>query len=146
MSKKALELANDLKEDLGRRFATVGSVALDSDGFPYFLIGAGTAGSQSALVKIKPVAALGVNAIGLSQPNIHPHVAQLVLETSTIANVPLLTGANNANLMVPLALRGLRVELYMSANTNAVGVEDIVSGNLKATVDPDLQWKLMSSM
>ena len=70
---------------------------------------------------------------------------QVVLETSTIADVALLTEANELKLMASCSQFGLYTELYMSANTNATGPEDISSGNLKAQWYPSPKWKTMSS-
>ena len=134
MSAKHIELSLSLKDALKRRFASVAE-GFDASGNPTLLIGAGSAGSQSAFIRIKPVDSIGTNSIGQTQPAYGPHVIQLVLETSTIANTPLLTGANALPLFAELSARGCRLELYMSANTNAVDVADIVSGNLKGAWD-----------
>lgn len=134
MSAKHVELSLSLKDALKRRFASVVD-GFDTNGLPTLLIGAGTAGSQSAFIRIKPVDSIGVNSVGLSQPAYGPHAIQLVLETSTIANTPLLTGANALPLWAELASRGVRIELYMSANTNAVDVADITTGNFKGAWD-----------
>lgn len=113
-----------------------------SDGAPTILVGAGTAGSQSAFVKIAAVDFGSVNAFGLALNSPAPFVAQLVLETSTIANVSLLTGANLLPIVTELVKPGVRVELYMSANTNAPEASDIVVGNLKLVLDPSIETPL----
>lgn len=147
MSAKALSFAAELRDDLARRFATVSAVGFDANGNPTILIGAGTAGTQSAFLRVTDFAPLGTDGIGLAQRAYgNPLVVQLVLETSTIANTPLLTGANALPLLAELGVRGARVELYMCANTNAPEVSDITSGNLKATFDPDLKNKLQSQI
>lgn len=146
MSARSQSFAAELQNVLARRFATVSSLSFDTDGEPYLLIGAGTAGSQSAIVKVKTYAPLGVNVIGLAATAFAPLVTQIVLETSTIANVPLLIQSNVLALLGELGHRGARQELYMTANTVAVTVGAIIAGNLKATFDPDLQYKLMDSI
>jgi hypothetical protein len=62
-------------------------------------------------------------------------VTQIVVETSTIANVPLLTGANFSKILMDVLKFGTKVELYMSANTDAPAVGEITTANLKATLD-----------
>ena len=128
-----------------KRFATVSDVRFDTDGSPYVLVGAGTAGSQSAIVKITGEQPLGVDGLGLTPRAFSPHVAQVVLETSTIANVALMTEANKLALMGEVEKFGTKIELYMSANTNAVDPTDIVVGNLKATWEIHLKWRSMSN-
>lgn len=142
MSVKAFSVCEDIRDELAKRFGTVGSVAVDSDKLPYVLVGAGTAGSQSALVKVVDYTTLGTNAIGQSVVGYgNPVVIQVVLEASTISNVPLLTGANLLPLLGTLAKRGARIQLWLSANTNAVDVTDI-TGAPAATFDPDVKFKL----
>lgn len=147
MSAKSLSFAAELRDDLARRFATVSSVGFDASANPTILIGAGTAGSQSAFIRVIDFQPLGVDGIGLAQRAYGtPLVVQVVLETSTIANVSLLTGANILPLLAELGVRGARVELYMSANTNAPEVSDIITANLRATFDPDMKNKLQSQI
>ena len=147
MSAKSLSFAAELRDDLARRFATISAVGFDASANPTILIGSGAAGSQSAFIRVIDFQPLGVDGIGLTQRAYgNPVVVQVVLETSTIANTPLLLGANLLPLLGELGVRGARVELYMSANTNAVEVSDIVSGNLKATFDPDMKNKLQSQI
>ena len=62
-SAKALALAAELRDALLKRFATVSDVLFDSDGAPYVKVGAGTAGSQSALCKISADQPLGEEQI-----------------------------------------------------------------------------------
>jgi hypothetical protein len=143
---KSQALIAELRDALAKRFATVSPVQFDTDGNPFILVGAGTAGSQSALVKLRGETVAGaVDGLGLTQRSYSPHIAQVVLETSTIANVALMTEANKLVLLGEVTKFGTRVDLYMSANTNAVGVEDIVPANLRATWEQHLKWRLMSN-
>jgi len=147
MSAKALSVAAELQNDLSRRFATVSAVTFDTDGGALIRVGTAGAGNQTALVKVVDIAPLGSDAIGLAARNYgNPLVIQVVLETSSIANVALMTEANKVALLGAAFHRGSRVELYMSANGNATGPEDIVSGNLKATFEPEQKYKTMSSI
>ncbi len=146
MAAKQIDLALALKAQLVRKGYTV-TDTVDSSNNAALALGAGTAGSQSAYIKVKPIDSIGTDSIGLTQRSFGPHVIQVVLETSTIANVSLLTGANLLAIMGCILPMGTRVELYMSANTNAVGPEDIVSGNLKATWDGSaLEFGVMAAV
>lgn len=146
MSQKAQSMMGELRDELAKRFTTVGPVKQDTDGLPYVVIGAATAGSQSAVVKIADVALLGKNAIGQDATNYGaPTVAQVVLETSTIASVPLMTMDNLLTLLSTVTKMGARTQIWLSANTNAVDVGDI-TGAAAATWDPSLKWKLSGQM
>lgn|SRR5574343_315488 len=144
-SYKSQALAAELRDALAKRFPTVSDILFAGDGSPYVLVGAGTAGSQSAIVKVSAEQPLGVDGLGLTPRAFSPHVMQVVLETSTIANVGLMTEANKLALLGEVEKFGTKVELYMSANTNAVDPTDITSGNLKATWEPHLKWRQMSN-
>lgn len=144
-SYKSQALAAELRDALAKRFATVSAVLFDTDGSPYVLVGAGTAGSQSAIVKVSAEQPLGVDGLGLTPRAFSPHVMQVVLETSTIANVALMTEANKLALMGEVEKWGTKIELYMSANNNVVDPTDISSANLKATWELHLKWRAMSN-
>lgn len=133
MAAKQVELALSLSQSLKRRFTVVDG--FDASGLPTLLVGPGTAGSQSAFLRVLPIPSIGTDSVGLTQRSFGPHSIQVVLETSTIANVALLTEINKLPLMAEVVGRGTRVELYMSANGNAVDVADITPANLKATWD-----------
>ncbi|WNM70325.1 hypothetical protein [Myxococcus phage Mx1] len=142
---KATVIARQLAEDFKIRSGLVVTTGLDADANPLIKVGAQTAGSQSALIRLKQVESIQTDGIGLPQRVYTPHVIQVVLETSTIANVPLFTIANLSRLMLDVTKFSTKVEIYMSANGNSVGVEDIVAANLKVTLD-DLYHPLTSSM
>jgi hypothetical protein len=146
ISAKSLALLKELKDRMARRTSlTIGDLAYDTDGGAYFLIGTGVAGSQSMLIKSKQIDPVGFDGIGLAARGYSQTVLQVVLETSSVANVPLLTGANMLPLMGEVLRQGSRVELYMSPNTDNVGVDEIISGQLVQTWEPDLQYRLMDA-
>ncbi len=131
---KANSLARQLKEDLALRLSALTvTQGYDASANPQVTVGAGTAGTQSAYIRIVPEATIQVDGLGLTQRVYTPHIIQVVLETSTIAAVSLMTEANKFLLVGELLKHGTKVELYMSANTNAVDVADITSGNLIQT-------------
>lgn len=147
-SAKANVLAAELKDRLARRFTTVSDVLFDTDGAPYLNVTQGTmaAGQQAAVVKVIAEQPLGVDGLGLTPRAFTPHRMQVVLETSTIANVALMTEVNKLYLFGEVTHFGVRTQLYMSANTNSVDPTDITAGNLKADWDPDLKWRQMSAI
>lgn len=142
----AHELADILKKRVSALTITEGFDTSTDGPHPTISIGALTAGSQSMFIRIKPISwPSAQNSVGLVDSIYTPHVIQCVLETSTIANVALMTEANKNKILVEVFKRGAKVELYMSANTNAVEVSDITSGNLKAEIEADLYWNTLSS-
>jgi hypothetical protein len=142
---KSQALAAELRDALVKRFPTVGSLSFDASGDPSFVLGAGTAGSQSAFIKVTGDQPLGVDGLGLTPRAFGTHVIQVVLETSSIANVALLTEINKLPLLGEVEKFGTRVELYMSANGVAPAFAGITSGNLKATWETHLKWRGLSN-
>jgi hypothetical protein len=134
---KSTVIARQMAEDLKLRTGLVTTSGLDASANPTILLGAGTAGSQSAFIRIKQQENIFPDPIfGITtQRSYTPHVTQIVVETSTIANVPLLTGANFSKILMDVLKFGTKVELYMSANTDAPAVGEITTANLKATLD-----------
>lgn len=146
MAAKQIELAQSIQAALAKRFATV-SGGFDSSGNPTIQVGAGTIGSQSAFLRVKAVDPIGTDSLGLTQRSFGPHVVQVVLETSSVANVALLLESAKLPLLAEVCARGTRVELYMSANGNAADVTDITSGNLKIVWNgPLIEFGLMAAV
>lgn len=107
--------------------ATEGMLA---DGSPTLLLGPGTAGSNSAFVKIAPIVTGRVDVLGLTQPRSGPHTIDVVLEADES------TWAFRLPVMGVLLALGAELRLYQSASGNTVGAEDIIVGNLQATFAP----------
>lgn len=144
-TKYAYVLQRDVQEELSFRLSALALAAgTGSSGDPTLAVGAGTAGTQSAFIRFVPEDTIQTNSVGGTQAVYCPHKIQVVLETSTIANVALMTEANKIQLMEALLKKGAKVELYMSANTNAVDEADITAGNLKASIYPTLNFPLTS--
>lgn len=142
-SYKAIALREELASDLAFTLSGLARTkGFDASGNPTLLIGTGAAGSQSAFIRIKQLDSLNQDILGLSQNVFTPHVIQVVLEASTVANCPLLTIDNLTVVMGELMKRGVRLEVYLSANTNAPEVSDITAGNLKQTFNAHVQYPL----
>jgi hypothetical protein len=144
-TQKAIALARQLAENISLRTGLAVVSGFDSSGNPIITVGPATIGSQSAFIRVKQDydPALETDGIGNTQRRYTPHVIQLVLETSSVANVALMTTVNLTRLMRDLDDAGTKIEVYMSANGNAVDVSDITSTNLKATIDS--LWHPMTS-
>ncbi len=111
------------------------------------LIGAGTAGSDSAFVRVRPVPTIAVDVLGLAQQSFTPHVAQVVFEANPTAGAGADVGtwATRMTVLGALIERGIRVELYLSANTAAVSAAGI-TGAPTATFNSHSQYGQMASV
>jgi hypothetical protein len=148
-SAKALSMAQEIRSALVQRgVSTVGEVSLDASdsNAAYILVGAGTAGSQSALIKVRESSPLGSDIVGNSAVGYAQVVCQIALEASSVgATNPELTIVNLLPLIGELVMRGSRVEVYGTADATAVTtlIGATMSG-LKATFDPSVQFRLMA--
>lgn len=144
-TQKAVAIARQLAEDLKLRTGLTTVVAgVDASANPTIAFGALTAGSQSAFIRVKQDydPALELDVIGNTQRRYTPHVIQIVLETSTIANVSLLTAKLFAQMLKDTEKFGTKIEIYMTTNTTAVSVAGI-TGTPVVVLD-DL-WNPMTS-
>jgi hypothetical protein len=135
-TQKAVAISRQLAETLALRTGLAAVQGVDASGNPTIALGTQSAGQQAAFVRVKQDydPALELDGIGNVQRRFAPHVIQVVLETSTIANVALMTEANKAKLWKELESFGTKVELYMTANTVAVSVSGI-TGAPKVVID-----------
>lgn len=143
-TEKAVQIARQLAEDLGLRTGLAVVKGVDSSGNPTIALGTGVAGSQSAFLRCLQQSSLGTDGVGLTQRVYTPHIIQIVLETSTLANVPLLTGVNEAKVWYDTTKFGTRVELYLSANGTGPSVAGITGS--PAVVIDDLWHPLTSTI
>lgn len=155
-SAKALSLAQEIRQALVQRGTglTVNAVALDASdsNAPYILVGAGTAGTQSAILKLKEVAPLGNTIIGSALPAVGyaQHVLQVILESSTVGtSVPLLTVVNQMPIIGEALARGTRVEVYTTANATAIttllgSALTTASASFRVQYDASAQFRLMA--
>jgi hypothetical protein len=144
-SQRMQSMARQIAEDLGLRLSALTlATSNDGSGNPTVSLGALTAGSQSAFILCKEQASIQVDSLGLAQRSFGPNVIQLVLETSTIANVPLMTVANYVKLLGTLLRHGVKLELYLTANATPVSVSGI-TGAPAVTFD-NLWQPLTASM
>ena len=146
ISAKSLSLMQELKDRLARRTTlAVTDLGFDTDGGALLQVGTGAIGSQSMLIKAKQIDPLGFDGIGLAARGYAQTVIQIGLEATAVANTAILTAINNLNVLGEVLRQGSRVELYMSANGVAPVAGTLVVGNLKATWEPDLQYRTMDA-
>lgn len=135
-SYKMVSTARQITEDLGIRLKTLGAVqSVDASANATVTLGTLAAGNQCAFIRCMEQASIQTDGLGLAQRSYGPHVIQLVLETSTIAAVALMTQANSTKLFGELLKHGVKLEVYMTANTTVPSVSGITAGNLVATFD-----------
>lgn len=145
ISAKSLSLLQELKDRLGRRTSlAVGEIDIQSTGAT-LQVGTGAIGSQSMFIRALQIDPLGFDGIGLAARGYAQTVIQIGLEQTAVANTAILTAINNLNVLGEVLRQGTRVELYMSANGVAPVAGTLVAANLKATWEPDLQYRTMDA-
>ena len=146
-SYKAVAIRDQLASDLKLRLPALAETkGFDGSGNPTLLLGAGTAGSQSAFIRVKQFDSIGFDVLGLTQNVFTPHQIQLVVEMSTITDVQLLVMQTWIPLLGELFKEGCRLEVYMSPNGNAPDVADITAANLRAAFETHIQYPTMATI
>lgn len=146
ISAKSLSLLQELKDRLSKRTSlAVGEIDIQSTGAS-LQVGTGVIGSQSMFIRALQIDPIGFDGIGLAARGYAQTVIQVAVEaTAASATTSLLTSANTINVLGEVLRQGSRVELYMSANGVAPVAGTLVAGNLKATWEPDLQYRTMDA-
>jgi hypothetical protein len=137
-TKKAVVLTRELKDLVSKRLPSTLSVAetVDGSGNPVLTISDGTpaAGEQVIVLTVKSDTTLFTNVLG-AQTVYTPHLVECVMETSTIANVPLVLASNWFPVLGEVLKLGTAVTLYLTANTT---VPTSGAGTLKSTWNPNI--------
>lgn len=140
--KKAHALAGEMHSELRLRGAValaesgIVSLTVDTDGDPLIVLGDGLAGTQSAIVKVRPIDwPLAKNIVDMPEEVYTPHVIQILVETGNFLDWPL-------KLMVfGVAFgKGTRVEYYEDAAPLTSGGID--PANLVASFEASAQYPL----
>lgn len=149
---KSQSLSRQLKDNLAKRLPStyVISESLDSQGARLLISADSTpaAGEQVVAIRIKGQDTQFSNVIAQAQTVYTPMVAQVIQEASTIANVGLLTLANQAVIDAELARLSIKQDRYMNSNTTVPALSQFqadgsVSGSsLVVSISPDLYWPL----
>lgn len=152
-SYKAQALALDIQSTMTVRLSGLAtplavSAGFDpADGNPLLTIGTNVAGSAGGIMKLRPVAwPLALDALGNAAILYTPHVAQIVMEAEAAVQASWINSLFvRYSIVTEATSRGLRVECYKSANGVAPTVAAI-TGTPDATIEPNLQYPLVSSM
>lgn len=147
--KSAQVLTREVGAKLRERFKEVSLTvveSVDGSGNPTLLVSDGTAaaGEQVVFIRFLEYPQIGTNSIGLAQDSFGPHIAQVAMETSSVANCSLVTEANKARLYMELLKLGCRVEVYLENNLTVPSVTSIDAAKLKITLD-SLYWPLAAT-
>lgn len=145
----AAALRDELLSKLKVRLPALAKVASFSavagqEGSPVLLVGPGTAGSDSALIRFTQLPTLQKDVLGLPQNVFTPHRVQVVFEADPAAGAgaDIGTWATKLQVLGYLIASGVRVEVYFSAVTVAVS-EAAITGAPVATFDLHEQYPLM---
>jgi hypothetical protein len=148
--KMSLELADELQKLLPTLICTQ---TTDSNGDPVITLSADATpatGEKVVVIRTKSMdQPLSKDSLGLPSQLFVPHVFQLCTEANfagTTDNVAdILTPVELLPVIVSLGKRCTRVEWYQSANGTVPATAQMVSANLKATIEADLYWGTKAS-
>lgn len=147
-SAKAQALRDEFLTDVRQTLPALAQAkSFGSSGECDALIGAGTAGSDSAFIRVRPVPTIAVDVLGLAQQSFTPHVAQVVFEANVTAGAgaDIGTWATRMTILGGLIERGVRVELFFSATSVAVS-SAAITGAPTAVFNTHSQYGQMASV
>ena len=106
----------------------------------------GAAGEDAAFIRFTGVTSLQKDVLGLAQNVFTPHIAQVVIEGNPVggAGADVGTWATRLTVLGCLVAKGIKVELYVRANTNAVGSAGITGTPASFEIHP--QYPMMASI
>ncbi len=154
VSEKAFELAREMRDRLLADFATVSAIAIDGTTLcPYFIVGAGTAGSQSALIEVSPVSTVNKDVLGNNQNVYTPYLVSIVLESTTATvdgtALSVLNVVSLLALFSDLAVFGCAEQIFMIANgavLNSAGLAAITGTADASWPGASAKYPLMASI
>lgn len=149
-TKKAFDFGRVLFDKLSLRYGYLATPltvvqSFDTTGNPVLSIGTVSAGNQCLVIRVLPVASIGVDSLGLAQNSYTPHIVQICTELSATSGIDILTEANKLPALGECLRLGMRTELYQSANGVAPATAQMTSGNLVAFFD-NLESSLTGSV
>lgn len=153
-TQKALALARNFIDMVNQRLgAGTAAQAFDSnnDVCVTVTVGAGN-NSVKSIVRFKPIAlpTTVVDALGLAQRVVSPHVVQFVFDDTTYGTTT--TDAQKAAILVEVLRLGTKYEWYsMAVGASVLAVANanttiFVAGNLKLAMEPELQWRDLAAI
>ncbi len=144
-TQKAIEIAKNLASELAKRSSLAVTQGSDASGNPTILVGAAAAGAQGAFIVVKPIDyPNSYNVIGQVATVYTPHVIQLCTEigATTLANIN--TAATQLMFTAACAIRGTKLELYRSPNTEVPAAAEIIPSQLAAEFYSDIYFPMTS--
>lgn len=150
-TKKALALADEFISEWKQRSSVAIALTYDTDSSPLVHIGAGTNGAAGALLKFQPLDwPLAKDILGLAAEVYTPHVIKVNVEANYAGSdngvADINTWALNLLILSMVAVRGTRVELYVSTNGTAPNATDIADATkLVGSFQPNAQFGMVSS-
>lgn len=140
-SYKAQALRDELASELLVRLASLAQTkSFGANGEAQLALGSLATDSDSVLIQFAPVATNAKDVLGAAQTVFGPHVANIVLEAGSTG----FTWKTRASVIGILLSRGIELNVYERTHGTGVAYTDITSGNLKTTVDLQLQYPGMS--
>lgn len=144
---KATVFRDELASELAVRLPALAKTkSFGATGEADLMVGAGTAASDSVFVRFAAVGSIQKDVLGLAQTVFTPTVAQLVIEGNPTggAGADVGTWATRLAVIAAIVAKGVRVELYTTANTTAPSAAGI-TGTPAATFEIHPQYALMAS-
>ncbi len=147
---KATAMRDELASELAIRLPTkVQLKAFGAAGEADLTIGdtsAFAAGEDAVFIRFTGVTSLQKDVLGLAQNVFTPHIAQVVVEGNPVggAGADVGTWATRLTVLGCLVAKGIKVELYVRANTNAVGSAGITGTPASFEIHP--QYPMMASI
>lgn len=145
---KALTFRGDLASSLAIRLPTLTqALSFGAGNQADMLIGTAGAGNDNAFIRINQFTTAAVDVLGLAQNVFTPHVAQVVFEANPAggAGADVGTWATRLSILGELIQKGIRVELYFSANTVAVS-SAAITGAPSAVYEGHVQYPQMATL
>ena len=154
-SYKAVASANELFSELTKRLpalAATSSQSFDTNGNPTIVVastGTPATTQKNAFIRIQPIAQpTAFTSIGTTPDLFVPTVIQIATEAPAGGaghTSDYFSPADLINLYGTLFARGMRVELYQSANTVVPVVGSLVAANLQVGFEANIYWGMLSS-
>lgn len=154
-SYKAVASANELFSELTKRLpalAATSSQSFDTNGNPTIVVastGTPATTQKNAFIRIQPQAnPTALTSIGTTPDLFVPTVIQVATEApaaGTGHTSDFFSPSDLINLYGTLFARGMRLELYQSANGTVPVVGTLIAANLQVAFEANIYWGMLSS-
>jgi hypothetical protein len=153
-TKKALELAAELADELRKRVSDYASITESSDasGNPLITLNADASPATTedvVVIRVRPRTwELAKDVLGTAQTVYTPHVIDVATEVSGVATgiMDYVSVAHALQILTSCAKRGTRLELWEETNgTIPSETTFATAAKMKASIEAELYWPLLSS-